>query len=391
MVNSREETDGMTADLHVQVHTFETAPTTAQWNALLARSSSNLIFLTRPYQEAWWRAVGPSADCSCTLRILALSEGDNLVGLAPFSLAPLPPTDVAEEAERRPGAQRAQARAGQASGELPVPGAGERVVRLIGGVAVTDYLDIIAPPALMDAAWRAILGYWAVHADEWDAIDLRSLPAESPSRRIVPRLAAERGWHSWCEVEETCPAVALPADWETYLAGLGKKDRHELRRKLRKAESAPMPITWRLVKDAAALPAAVDTFIALHQRSSADKADFMDAAMVGFFRSLPAVLGELGWLEVALLDVAGEPAAAYLSFDYGGRIYLYNSGYEPRFGEWSTGLVLLARRIQAAIAAGVPCFDFLRGDERYKYDLGGADHFVYRVLVRRDAVTSDER
>jgi CelD/BcsL family acetyltransferase involved in cellulose biosynthesis len=242
----------------------------------------------------------------------------------------------------------------------------------------------------MDAAWRAILGYWAVHADEWDAIDLRSLPAESPSRRIVPRLAAERGWHSWCEVEETCPAVALPADWETYLAGLGKKDRHELRRKLRKAESAPMPITWRLVKDAAALPAAVDTFIALHQRSSADKADFMDAAMVGFFRSLPAVLGELGWLEVALLDVAGEPAAAYLSFDYGGRIYLYNSGYEPRFGEWSTGLVLLARRIQAAIAAGVPCFDFLRGDERYKYDLGGADHFVYRVLVRRDEGMSNE-
>ena len=381
----------MTADLHVQVHTFETAPTTAQWNALLARSSSNLIFLTRSYQEAWWRAFGPSADCSCPSRILALSEGDNLVGLAPFYLAPLHPADVTEEAERRPGALRAQARAGQASGALPVPGTGERVVRLIGGVAVTDYLDIIAPPALMEAAWRAILGYWAAHADEWDAIDLRSLPAESPSRRIVPRLAAERGWHSWCEVEETCPALALPADWDTYLAGLGKKDRHELRRKLRKAESAPMPITWRLVKDAAALPAAVDTFIALHQRSSADKADFMDAAMVGFFRSLPAVLGELGWLEVALLDVAGEPAAAYLSFDYGGRIYLYNSGYEPRFGEWSTGLVLLARRIQAAIAAGVPCFDFLRGDERYKYDLGGADHFVYRVLVRRDAVTSDER
>ena len=39
---------------------------------------------------------------------------------------------------------------------MPVPGAGERVLRLIGGVAVTDYLDIIAAPAQMEAAWRAI-------------------------------------------------------------------------------------------------------------------------------------------------------------------------------------------------------------------------------------------
>jgi CelD/BcsL family acetyltransferase involved in cellulose biosynthesis len=202
----------------------------------------------------------------------------------------------------------------------------------------------------------------------------------------VARLAAERGWQSWSEVEETCPALALPADWETYLAGLDKKDRHELRRKLRKAEAAPMPITWRLVTEPAALPAAVETFIALHQQSSADKADFMDAQMIAFFRSLPAVLGETGWLEVALLDVGGEPAAAYLSFHYHGRIYLYNSGYDPRFGEWSTGLILLAQRIQAAIAAGVPCFDFLRGDERYKYDLGGRDHFVHRVLVRHSPV-----
>lgn len=379
-------------DLHVQSHTFDAAPATAPWNALLVQSSSNLIFLTRPYQEAWWRAFGTTDDCSCcTPHILTLSEGDNLVGLAPFYLAVVHRADQEEEEARRPGVLRAQARAAAADGGLPAPAVGERVLRLIGGVAVTDYLDIITAPAHQEAVWEAILGYWAAHAAEWDAIDLRSLPPESPSRRIVARLAAERGWQSWSAVEETCPALALPADWETYLARLGKKDRHELRRKLRKTEGAPVPITWRLVNQAAALAEAVDTFIALHQRSSADKADFMDAQMIAFFRSLPAVLGETGWLEVALLEVAGEPAAAYLSFHYGGRLYLYNSGYDPRFGEWSTGVVLLARRIQAAIEARVPCFDFLRGDERYKYDFGGEDHFVHRVLVRRSAAMSDEQ
>ena len=81
-------------------------------------------------------------------------------------------------------------------------------------------------------------------------------------------LAAERGWQSWSEVEETCPALALPADWETYLAGLDKKDRHELRRKLRKADGAPIPITWRLVTSRRRCRRQSKQFITLHQQST---------------------------------------------------------------------------------------------------------------------------
>ena len=378
----------MTAGLAVQSVTFESAPPVSRWNALLAAAGSDMVFLTRQYQEAWWQAFGADADCCCTLHILTLTEGDNLVGLAPFYLARAQPGDVQEEAARRPGTARVQARARQAGAAEPdapmppVPARGERVVRLVGGVAVTDYLDIIVPPEQAEAAWRAVLAYWADRREEWDVLDLHSLPPGSPARTLVPRLAAEWGWSCWTEIEETCPVVQLPADWEAYQATLDKKARHELRRKLRRAEGAPTPLTWRLVKDPAKLTAAMDEFIALHRRSDAAKAVFMDPRMEAFFHSLIPALAATGWLELALLDVGDRPVAAYLSFEYGGRIYLYNSGYDPEFSDLSAGFVLLAHRIAAAIAAGVPCFDFLRGDERYKYELGGADHFLHRVLVR---------
>jgi CelD/BcsL family acetyltransferase involved in cellulose biosynthesis len=381
----------MTAGLSVQSVTFESAPPADQWNALLAASGSDVLFLTRQYQEAWWRAFGAEAGCCCcTLHILTLTEGDNLVGLAPFYLARVTPADALEEAARRPATTRVQARARRQTGDpeppespaLPVPTEGERVVRLVGGVAVTDYLDIIAPPEQAEAAWRAVLAYWADRRGEWDVLDLHSLPPGSPARSLAPRLAAEYGWVCGTEIEETCPVVQLPADWEAYQAALDKKARHELRRKLRRAEAAPTPPTWRLVKDPAALPAAMDEFIALHRRSDAAKAVFMDPRMEAFFHSLIPALAGTGWLELALLDVGDRPAAAYLSFEYGGRIYLYNSGYDPEFSDLSAGFVLLARRLAAAVEAGVPCFDFLRGDERYKYELGGADHFLHRVLLR---------
>ena len=100
---------------------------------------------------------------------------------------------------------------------------------------------------------------------------------------------------------------------------------------------------------------------------------------------MPA-LAERGWLQLALLTVNGQPAAAYLNFDYHNRIMVYNSGLDPEaHGHLSPGIVLLARLIEYAIGCQREWFDFLRGDEPYKYDMGGQDTQVYRMEIRRGA------
>jgi CelD/BcsL family acetyltransferase involved in cellulose biosynthesis len=122
-------------------------------------------------------------------------------------------------------------------------------------------------------------------------------------------------------------------------------------------------------------------FIELHRMSGADKAAFMTEQMAESFMEMAEVLSEEGWLDLAILRVGDDPASAYLSFIYNGRLYLYNSGYNPRFAKYSAGVALLTYRIHKAILQGVRTFDFLRGDEDYKYDFGAKDTPVWRAVI----------
>ena len=45
------------------------------------------------------------------------------------------------------------------------------------------------------------------------------------------------------------------------------------------------------------------------------------------------------------------------------------------------GIVLLGHVIRDAIERGVPVFDFLRGEEPYKYSFGPAPHDLFRLSL----------
>jgi hypothetical protein len=152
------------------------APTVA-WDDLLARSVSDVLFLTRTFQSIWWETLGEGQ-----LRVL-VGETD---AATPRFIAPLCISEVA--------------------------GLG-RTVRLIGGSEVADYLDILAAPGDLELAWRSTLDHLHAISAAWDAIDLRALPEASPSRSIVARLAPEYGWSVAEGIDDVCPVIALPGIW----------------------------------------------------------------------------------------------------------------------------------------------------------------------------------
>ena len=61
--------------------------------------------------------------------------------------------------------------------------------------------------------------------------------------------------------------------------------------------------------------------------------------------------------------------------------YLYNAGIDPEAKQASPGVTGAALYFQDRIAAGRRRFDFLRGQERYKYEWGAVDEPIYRVLA----------
>ena len=159
------------------------------------------------------------------------------------------------------------------------------------------------------------------------------------------------------------------------------KDRHELRRKMRRATAVTVECT--VADDAAGLDADLDTFFALHRLSHQHaKRSFMTDKKAAFFRDMAHQLWDQGWFELACLRADGVPVAALCSFTYGTTYAAYNASYHPEYGHLSAGILLFANRIRDAIGRRFTCFDFLRGDEAYKYRFGATDRPLYQLVAR---------
>ena len=252
----------------------------------------------------------------------------------------------------------------------------------IGDSSICDFMDVLVDPAHADEAYADL--WHQLCAEDWSEVTLWGLMESSPTRDRVKAFAAANNI-AVDEVEEAvAPRLSLPATWDEYTASLNKKDRHELRRKIRRLFDSGAAVDFEVLTTQAEIVGAMDEFLELHTKSRADKTEFMTPEMEIFFRRMASALAAEGLIRLFMLRVNSKPAAAVLCFDAGTHLYLYNSGYDPEFSGLSVGLVSKALCLKWAIEEGhMTGIDFLRGDEPYKYDLGAQNQKIYRLTLRR--------
>ena len=337
--------------LMVNVHStpdvFETLGDS--WNALLKNASTNTLFLTREWQRVWWANLGEG-----DLRVLTLHDGDDtraqLIGIAPLFFQ----ADVL----------------------------GNVQATFVGCKEVSDYLDFIFLKGREHECLTAVLDFLSSEAaPAWNAISLCNMPEATPNLALLQELATARGWKANAVFEDVCPIISLPASFEAYLGQIDSKERRELSRKLRRAED-DAAVTY--ATDPNKLDADVDDFLRLMRASMVSKDSFMTPRMERFFHASARAMFDAGFLQLAFLEVSGERAAAYLNFVWDNQVLVYNSGLDPlKFAYLSPGQVLIARLIEKAIAEKRRTFDFLQGNEDYKYKLGGKDVKLFTVSITR--------
>ena len=320
-----------------------------EWKELQASSDRQVIFMTPEWQSNWWAAYHPGE-----LWIIAVRDEDTgkLVGLAPWFI----------DHDHPKG----------------------RLVRSIGCVDVSYYLEPILRRGHEQEVLQALAQYAAENHDRFDRLDFCNIPTESPVLTLWQPILESAGFTVTIRQQEVCPVLNLPEDFEAYLRQLDKKQRHEVRRKMRRALGAENKTDWFYLDTQDQLQESMNRFLRLMRASHPEKAAFLDdPANLDFFRRVLPALAECGWLSVSMLQVDEVDAAAYLSFDYNNRIFLYNSGHDPEVHpELSPGWVLLAFVIWDAIDRRREAFDFLRGNEDYKYRLGGVDTPVMMLIAQ---------
>lgn len=324
----------------------------SEWNDLVQRSIANCVFSTIEWQRHWWAAYQPGDLWVVTAR----DENERLIGIGSWFI------ETRQE--------------------------GERVLRGVGCVEVTDYVDFIVDQDCTEQVFGCFAEVLAQNADRYDRINFCNLPHTSPTHEQFPPHLKLSGFEVEIQQQEVCPVIDLPEDWEGYLNLLDKKNRHELRRKLRRG-GAEGEINWYIVNDSYHLDDQLALFLKLMGESAPYKAEFLrDEQNVAFFKQVMPIMYAKGWLQLVFLTIEGEPAATYLNFDYDKRVLVYNSGLSQAHSTASPGILLLAHNIRYAIENGYKVFDFLRGNEEYKYRMGGKDNPVYMLKASKQGVGS---
>ena len=255
----------------------------------------------------------------------------------------------------------------------------EGVCTFLGGTDLVDYLGFKHDDELLTADVQDLLQ--SLYDDpEINALVLESLPEDSHTIHAVKKVGGDIGWEVHIWDEGVAPRVTLPATVDEYYASLTKKHRHELRRKLRRLHSAGQ-IEQVELKSPDEIEHHMVDFIDLHRGSSIDKNDFMTSEREAFFREAAVKLAEIGITRLYFLTINGEKVATSLAFKVGSTKYLYNSGYDPDRSWLAVGLLNHAINILNSIEEGIKIYDFMRGDERYKYHLGAVDRRIFTVRL----------
>jgi len=287
--------------------------------------------------KVWWEAFGGEGE----LYLRTLRQGQKIIGFAPLLLD-------------------------------------KEAAYFIGSADVCDYLDFVITPGRESDFFKVLLD--DLREQRIKKLDMRPLRSDSTVLAQLTSIAEDRGYEVTCHPEDVSLELDLPTTWNEYLAILKSKQRHEIRRKLRRLWKAGI-VEHRCVEVGQEVEDYLDIFLKLFSLSKDEKASFMNHNRESFFRSLAKAMAEIGLLRLGILQLDKVPVAMTMGFDYNGSHYLYNSAYDPQFSYLSVGLLCKVLCLKESIEKGKRKWNFLKGGEPYKYQLGGQELPLYSCQI----------
>ena len=310
---------------------------TSSWDNLRHCLKWRSIFVLPAWLKVWWEAFGGEGEPY----LRTLRQGQKIIGFAPLLVDK-----------------------GTAS--------------FVGSADVCDYLDFAITPGRERDFFKILLD--DLKEQGINKLDLRPLRPDSTVLAQLVSIVQNRGYEVTCLSEDVSLELDLPATWNEYLAILKSKQRHEVRRKLRRLWKAGS-VEHRCVEVGQEVEDYSDIFLKLFSLSKDEKASFMNHNRESFFRSLAKAMAEIGLLRLGILQLDKVPVAMTMGFDYNGSHYLYNSAYDPQFSYLSVGLLCKVLCLKESIEKGKKKWNFLKGGEPYKYQLGGREVPLYSCQI----------
>jgi tetratricopeptide (TPR) repeat protein len=269
----------------------------------------------------------------------------------------------------------------------------------MSGVTDSHYPGFICIPDY-EAEAAAALATYLQDQEVWSVVELQHIQPQSLRwQHFLSQFSEERAKvidarervykDALDEIDNSiCPYVSLPDDWESYVQGLGASTRKNLRKKLKRfAEQRENPEGCHIVyADAENIDWALDALLGLWQANwESRKGAHQCKSIASSWRNLLKHCFEQGCVYLPVLQWKDHPVGAVAHFVDKSRKALLSfvSARDESFDKFPPGLILHAEAIRYAIDQGFETYDFLMGNEAYKYSFGVQEREVTTLLIHR--------
>ncbi len=315
-----------------------------QWNALFDDSGFS-VFQSFDWQRTWWKYYGEGSQ-GMRLRIIVVRIGDQVTAIAPFFLETL-----------------------RAYGVLPV-----RRMGLLGS-GQSDYLDFLVADGTEAVALDAIAAHLASLRNECDLIVIEDFSDRSPRNKPWFEALQKNGFDVEREVTDYCPRMEFKSSWPETLTSIPCNNNRKME-KFRRQIASKFNGIVEFTGESSSHGPDVDDFIRLHQqrwKRSGWPGLFEDPRYERFFREALEHQKRLGRLMLVFFRIEGDRRLGIVGFKHRDQFQYYLSGLgDPgKTAHHSPGLVLHIHCMEHLFDKGFRVYDFLRGSESYKMDLGG--------------------
>jgi len=304
------------------------------WNMLAERVRYPSVFCGWDWTATWWEHYGAGRE----LRLLMIYSHGELKGILPLFL------------------------------QKQLPGRNTRIGRVLGYCTAADLypdpLDIVCADTDAEPCIKAVLTYLQRSNRDWDVLHLRYLTEDG---HLLRSLGDASGYRLRIEQVSAAPYIQISGSYDGYLGKLSANERSNIRRRRRKLlEGQGAEYTDFRSDDAHQV---LRTLFELHEKRAAEKgidSSFARADVLAFHRDLLSRLDrDRLWLRG--LRKNNETIAVYYGYLAGHRVSYYQLGYDPRWADFSPGSVLLQETIREAFDGGLKEYNFLQGEEEFKY------------------------
>lgn len=232
----------------------------------------------------------------------------------------------------------------------------------------------VIPEPLVASFWRGVIAEVdRAHHGAADVLEIRRLHDNACPGAVPSGQAAFISLKSF-------------ADGESLLAALSQSRRKDLRRQRRRlGEQGPVRLV--VASDTDSALAWLPSFLQSYQARWGSKGKPY-GKQYGFYEPFFRKCFPLGLVHVSSLEVGQQAISWDMGFVDPRRFCWYRSAFAEEWANYSPGKVHLFMLLEWAIAHGLTTFDFLHGDQSYKWTWTQSSEALYRLRHRIHGVRS---